>query len=87
MELTSTTSINQDEITNETPILFDFEMGVPAAASSTSSRNQSLILELEESTSKQSSDIISIFSKHLIEMQSTNAQPKSTEVIPRLKIA
>jgi hypothetical protein len=84
MKLTSTSSINQDVISNETPIFFDFEMGVPTT-SPTCSRNQTLMLELEELQSKQPVDIISIFSKQLIEMQSTSTEPNYTEVVPRLK--
>jgi len=56
-------------------------MGLPATSHT---RNQNTILEESPSSP---SDIISIFSQHLIKLQSTSSQPKTTEVIPRLKTA
>lgn len=80
MELFLTSSTNQNVlvISNKTPIFFDFEIGLPFTSPT---EIQNLILEKSQSNP---SDIVSIFSKHLIEMQATNTRPKSTKVIPRL---
>jgi len=70
---------NQNFISNKTPVVIEFNM------ESTSSTNQNIILHEEKSNP---SDIVSIFSKHLIEIQSSKStQPINKEVTPRLKTA